>query len=50
MSVDRNLNSTLLLEGMASCTAITYVGGKLTGDPLDIKMFESTEWVLDETE
>ena len=50
MSIDRNLNATLLLEGMASCTAITYVNGKLIGDPLDIKMFESTGWVLDEDE
>eukprot|EP00356_Strombidium_inclinatum_P001005 CAMPEP_0170512380 /NCGR_PEP_ID=MMETSP0208-20121228/66817_1 /TAXON_ID=197538 /ORGANISM="Strombidium inclinatum, Strain S3" /LENGTH=60 /DNA_ID=CAMNT_0010796001 /DNA_START=154 /DNA_END=336 /DNA_ORIENTATION=- len=33
---------------MASCQAITYVGDELVGDPLEIKMFESTEWVLDE--
>ena len=35
---------------MASCTAITYVNGKLVGDPLDVKMFECTGWVLDETD
>ena len=34
---------------MASCTAITYVNGKLVGDPLDVQMFESTGWVLDES-
>jgi hypothetical protein len=33
---------------MASCTAITYVHGSLIGDPLDVKMFEATGWVLDE--
>lgn len=34
---------------MASCTAITYVNGNLVGDPLDVQMFESTGWVLDES-
>ena len=41
---------TLMLEAMASCTAITYVNGKLVGDPLDVKMFQSTGWVLDEVD
>ena len=40
----RNLNTTLLVECMASCTAITYVNGELVGDPLDVKMFEATGW------
>jgi len=35
----RNARSTLFLEGLASCTAITYVNGNLIGDPLDVKMF-----------
>jgi hypothetical protein len=38
----------MLLEGLASCHAITYVNNQLIGDPLDVKMFESTKWVLDE--
>ena len=46
----RNLNTTLLVEAMASCTAITYVNGSLVGDPLDVQMFESTDWVLDESD
>jgi hypothetical protein len=33
---------------MASCTEITYVKESLVGDPLDVKMFEKTGWVLDE--
>jgi len=41
--------STLFLEAMASCTAITYVNDSLIGDPLDVKMFESTGWVQDES-
>ena len=35
---------------MASCTAVTYVNGKLVGDPLDVQMFEATGWVLDESD
>lgn len=33
------MTSTLFLEALASCTAITYVNDKLVGDPLDVKMF-----------
>jgi len=36
------------LESIASCHSITYVNGELIGDPLDVKMFESTKWILDE--
>ena len=45
----RNSNTTLLVEAMASCTAITYVNGNLVGDPLDVQMFQSTGWTLDES-
>lgn len=33
---------------MASCHSITYVNKELIGDPLDVKMFESTQWVMEE--
>jgi hypothetical protein len=33
---------------MASTHAITYVNGSLVGDPLDVKMFQATKWVLEE--
>ena len=46
----RSKNATLLVEAMASCTAVTYVNGKLVGDPLDVQMFEATGWVLDESD
>ena len=36
------------LEGIASCHSITYVDGELIGDPLDVKMFQATGWVLEE--
>jgi cation-transporting ATPase 13A3/4/5 len=44
----RELTSTLFLEAMASCTEITFVNDLLVGDPLDVKMFQCTGWVLDE--
>ena len=37
-----------LLWGLATCHSLTVINGKLTGDPLDIKMFESTDWMLEE--
>lgn len=39
----------LFNEAMASCHAITYINEELVGDPLEIKMFENTDWILDET-
>ena len=45
----RKRNSTLMVEAMASCTAVTYVDGNLVGDPLDVQMFEATGWILDES-
>ena len=44
------LNTTLILEAMASCTGITFVGERLIGDPLDVEMFKATGWLLDEPE
>ncbi|KAK3865299.1 hypothetical protein Pcinc_029091 [Petrolisthes cinctipes] len=37
-----------LVAAMASCHSLTYLHGSLTGDPLDIKMFEATKWELEE--
>lgn len=34
----------ILNQVMASCHSITYVQDELVGDPLEIKMFESTKW------
>jgi magnesium-transporting ATPase (P-type) len=30
---------------MATCHSLTIVEGQITGDPLDVKMFEATDWV-----
>ncbi|KAJ8254750.1 hypothetical protein GJAV_G00196960 [Gymnothorax javanicus] len=36
------------LVAMATCHTLTRIDGQLTGDPLDMKMFEATGWVLEE--
>lgn len=36
------------LFGMVTCHSITIMKGELKGDPLDLKMFDSTGWVLEE--
>ncbi|CAH0731621.1 unnamed protein product, partial [Brenthis ino] len=36
--------------GMACCHSLTLLDGELAGDPLDLKMFESTGWRLEEPE
>ena len=43
-----NDNKTLFLEALATCHSITYVNNELIGDPLDVKMFQSTGWILEE--
>ncbi|PVU94276.1 hypothetical protein BB561_002695 [Smittium simulii] len=42
-----NLN---IVHALASCHSIKSVFGNLIGDPLDIKMFQSTGWTLEELE
>lgn len=37
-----------LLFGMVTCHSITLMNGEMKGDPLDLKMFESTGWKLEE--
>lgn len=40
-----------LLETMATCHSLTLIEGVLSGDPLDLKMFQSTKWeFIEETE
>ncbi|XP_030647267.1 probable cation-transporting ATPase 13A3 [Chanos chanos] len=33
---------------MATCHSLTKIEGLLSGDPLDLKMFEATGWILEE--
>jgi len=37
-----------LLIGMAVCQELNVIGGKIMGDPLDEKVFESTKWSLEQ--
>ncbi|XP_012139702.1 polyamine-transporting ATPase anne boleyn isoform X2 [Megachile rotundata] len=37
-----------LLIGMVTCHGITIIDNQPVGDPLDLKMFESTGWTLEE--
>lgn len=39
-----------LVHGMAVCHSLTMISGVLSGDPLDVKMFEATGWFLEEPE
>ncbi|KAF8975084.1 hypothetical protein BGZ46_009440 [Entomortierella lignicola] len=39
---------TSLLHAMATCHSVKSLGGELIGDPLDLKMFEFTNWILEE--
>ncbi|KAI5754967.1 hypothetical protein M8J77_013022 [Diaphorina citri] len=45
----QNTNEHVKLKhGMATCHSLTLINGELSGDPLDLKMFESTGWTLEE--
>uniref|UniRef100_A0A3P8T5U2 Polyamine-transporting ATPase 13A3 n=1 Tax=Amphiprion percula TaxID=161767 RepID=A0A3P8T5U2_AMPPE len=41
------VNSTFV-ACMATCHSLTKIEGELSGDPLDLKMFSATGWVLEE--
>lgn len=38
----------LIICAMATCHSIKVVHGELVGDPMDLKMFEFTDWVITE--
>ena len=41
----KDLKRGPLLTAMATCHSLTILENRLTGDPLDLKMFEATGWV-----
>lgn len=43
----RRLPAGALLHALAACHAVTLLRGQLVGDPMDIKMLESTGWRLE---
>ncbi|XP_046381201.2 polyamine-transporting ATPase 13A3-like isoform X3 [Haliotis rufescens] len=47
----RNMNrlhNQLIISAMATCHSLTIIDGHVTGDPLDLIMFEAVDWVLEE--
>ncbi|XP_048833620.1 polyamine-transporting ATPase 13A3 isoform X1 [Brienomyrus brachyistius] len=52
LSESDNFKETLVqspfVACMASCHSLTKISGELSGDPLDLKMFEATGWILEE--
>lgn len=42
----KNIPQGPILAAMATCHSLTMIDGRLSGDPLDLKMFEATDWVL----
>ncbi|XP_059609643.1 polyamine-transporting ATPase 13A3 isoform X2 [Phlebotomus argentipes] len=42
------MSSGPLLSAMVTCQGLTVMAGELKGDPLDLKMFEATGWLLEE--
>ena len=46
---DKNKDLNLFfVECLATCHSATYVNNKIIGDPVDVKMFESSGWTLHE--
>uniref|UniRef100_A0A4W6DQS8 ATPase 13A3 n=1 Tax=Lates calcarifer TaxID=8187 RepID=A0A4W6DQS8_LATCA len=43
-----NLVKSQFVACMATCHSLTKIEGQLSGDPLDLKMFEATGWILEE--
>ncbi|KAM4605087.1 polyamine-transporting ATPase 13A3-like isoform 2-T2 [Polymixia lowei] len=43
-----NLVDTPFVSCMATCHSLTKIEGELSGDPLDLKMFSATGWILEE--
>eukprot|EP00064_Thunnus_orientalis_P008781 superscaffoldBa00001070_g8804 len=43
-----SLVNTTFVACMAACHSLTKIEGELSGDPLDLKMFSATGWILEE--
>ncbi|KAF7669773.1 hypothetical protein LDENG_00124350 [Lucifuga dentata] len=44
----QTLVNTAFVACMATCHSLTKIEGELSGDPLDLKMFSATGWILEE--
>lgn len=45
VSTAEHISQKPMLAAMATCHSLTMIDGRLSGDPLDLKMFEATDWV-----
>ena len=45
ISKNEDLNQ-IFIECVASCHTVTSINNKLMGDPIDVKMFESSDWII----
>ncbi|XP_027875421.1 probable cation-transporting ATPase 13A3 isoform X3 [Xiphophorus couchianus] len=45
---EERLVKSAFVACMATCHSLTKIEGELSGDPLDLKMFASTGWILEE--
>ncbi|XP_037642436.1 probable cation-transporting ATPase 13A3 isoform X3 [Sebastes umbrosus] len=43
-----SLVNSVFVACMATCHSLTKIEGELSGDPLDLKMFNATGWILEE--
>ncbi|KAJ8958055.1 hypothetical protein NQ318_002065 [Aromia moschata] len=43
-----SLPYNVFVYGLVSCHSLTIIDKQIVGDPLDLKMFESTKWVMEE--
>ena len=50
IAVDSGLidNKSDLIKGMSTCHSLTIIDDKISGDPIDLRMFEFTKWSLEE--
>ncbi|XP_030259643.1 probable cation-transporting ATPase 13A3 isoform X7 [Sparus aurata] len=45
---EESLVNSTFVACMATCHSLTKIEGELSGDPLDLKMFNATGWILEE--
>uniref|UniRef100_A0A670IEV4 Polyamine-transporting ATPase 13A3 n=1 Tax=Podarcis muralis TaxID=64176 RepID=A0A670IEV4_PODMU len=48
LACSESLVKSPFIACMATCHSLTKIDGVLSGDPLDLKMFEATGWILEE--
>lgn len=46
---ENDVENLSIVEGMATCHGLKWVGEGLVGDPMDLKIFEQTRWRFEES-